>query len=108
VIVPVEHQGKIHKLLVFSGNDQPSEAAQYAISTDYLRSVAAAEGADVFINTHPYQSAIFHHLRQLKADPGAANPLIMGASGVDRYLAIFADCQRAVRERLATGTWQAW
>jgi glyoxylase-like metal-dependent hydrolase (beta-lactamase superfamily II) len=108
VIVPVEHQGKIHKLLVFSGNDQPSEAAQYAISTDYLRSVAAAEGADVFINTHPYQSAIFYHLRRLKADPGAPNPLIMGTSGVDRYLAIFANCQRAVRERLANGTWQAW
>lgn len=108
VIAPVEHQGKVRKLLVFSGNDQPSEAAQYAISTDYLRSVAAAEGADVFINTHPYQSAIFHHLRRLKADPAAPNPLIMGTGGVDRYLAIFANCQRAVRERLADGTWQAW
>jgi hypothetical protein len=27
---------------------------------------------------------------------------------VDRYLGVFADCQRAVRERLADGTWQAW
>jgi glyoxylase-like metal-dependent hydrolase (beta-lactamase superfamily II) len=108
VIVPVEHQGKTHKLLVFSGNDQPSEAAQYAISTDYLRSVAAAEGADVFINTHPYQSAIFYHLRRLKADPRAPNPLIMGTDGVDRFLAVFANCQRAVRQRLADGTWQAW
>lgn len=108
VIVPVEHQGKTRKLLVFSGNDQPSEAAQYAISTDYLRSVAGAQGADVFINTHPYQSAIFYHLRRLKADPGAPNPLIMGTDGVDRFLAIFANCQRAVRQRLADGTWQAW
>jgi glyoxylase-like metal-dependent hydrolase (beta-lactamase superfamily II) len=108
VIVPVEHQGKMHKLLVFSGNDQPTEAAQYAISTDYLRSVAAAEGADVFINTHPYQSAIFYHLRRLKADPSAPNPMLMGADGVDRYLGVFADCQRAVRQRLADGTWQAW
>lgn len=108
VIVPVEHQGQTRKLLVFSGNDQPTEAAQYAISTDYLRSVAAAEGADVFINTHPYQSAIFHHLRRLKADPAAPNPLIMGVSGVDRYLGVFANCQRAVRERLKDGTWQAW
>lgn len=108
VIVPVEHQGKIHKLLVFSGNDQPTEAAQYAISTDYLRSVADAQGADAFINTHPYQSALFYHLRRLKADPKAPNPLLMGTDGVDRYLAIFADCQRAVRQRLADGTWQAW
>jgi glyoxylase-like metal-dependent hydrolase (beta-lactamase superfamily II) len=108
VIVPVEHQGKIHKLLVFSGNDQPSEAAQYAISTDYLRAVAAAEGADAFINTHAYQSAIFYHLRRLKADPAGANPLLMGSDGVDRYLGVFADCQRAVRQRLADGTWQAW
>jgi glyoxylase-like metal-dependent hydrolase (beta-lactamase superfamily II) len=108
VIVPVEHQGKTHRLLVFSGNDQPSEAAQYAVSTDYLRAVAAAQGADVFINTHPYQSAIFYHLRRLKDDPAAPNPLIMGTAGVDRYLGVFADCQRAVRERLADGTWQAW
>lgn len=108
VIVPVEHQGRVHKLLVFSGNDQPGEAAQYAISTDYLRSVAAAQEADVFINTHPYQSAIFYHLRRLKADPAAPNPLIMGTAGVNRYLGVFADCQRAVRERLADGTWQAW
>jgi len=108
VIVPVEHQGRVHKLLVFSGNDQPAEAAQYAISTDYLRSVAATEGADVFINTHPYQSALFYHLRRLQADPAAPNPLIMGTAGVDRYLAIFANCQRAVRERLKDGTWQAW
>ena len=108
VIVPVEHQGKVHKLLVFSGNDQPSQAAQYAISTDYLRAVAAAEGADAFINTHAYQSAIFYHLRRLKADPAAANPLLMGSDGVDRYLGVFADCQRAVRQRLADGTWQAW
>lgn len=108
VIVPVEHQGRTVKLLVFSGNDEPSQAAQYAISTDYLRSVAAAVGADAFINTHPYQSALFHHLRRLKADPAAPNPLLMGTAGVDRFLAIFANCQRAVDQRLKDGTWQAW
>ena len=68
----------------------------------------AAERADVFINTHPYQSALFYHLRRLKADPAAPNPLIMGVSGVDRYLGVFANCQRAVHERLKDGTWQAW
>lgn len=108
VIVPVEHQGRTHKLLVFSGNDEPRQAAQYALSTDYLRSVAGAQDADAFINTHAYQSAIFHHLRQLKANPAGPNPMLMGTDGVDRYLGVFANCQRAVRQRLADGTWQAW
>ena len=44
----------------------------------------------------------------LQADPAAPNPLIMGTAGVDGYLAIFANCQRAVHERLKDGAWQAW
>lgn len=52
-IVPVERNGKEHKLFVWSGNDQLSEAKQYAISTDFARGVAEQEGADAFINTHP-------------------------------------------------------
>lgn len=105
VVVPVQHQGGVHRLLVMSGNDQPDEAAQYAISTDYVRSVAAQLGADTLINTHPYQSAMFYHLRQLRADPNAPNPFVMGTDGVNRFLGIYADCQRAVHQRLRDGTW---
>ncbi|GLR85326.1 MBL fold metallo-hydrolase [Bradyrhizobium iriomotense] len=107
-IVPVTKDGKPHKLFVFSGNDEPSEAAQYAISIDFARGVAEAEGADVWINTHAYQSALFYHLRELRKNPDAPNPLLMGTSGVSRYLGIFAACQRAVKLRLEDGTWQAW
>lgn len=105
-IVPVQHRGGIHKLLVWSGNDQVSNARQYAISVDYVRSVAAAAGADALINTHGYQSAFFHHVRRAHADPAGPNPILMGADGVDRYLGIFADCQRAMRHRLKDGTWK--
>lgn len=108
VIVPVEHQGKIRQLLVMSGNDEPSQAGQYALSMDYLRSVAADVGADTLINTHAYQSAMFYHLRQIAANPDGPNPFLMGAVGVDRFLGIFASCQRAVRHRLADGTWLAF
>lgn len=108
VIIPVEHQGATHQLLVMSGNDNPDEAAQYALSMDYLRSIAAQVGADTLINTHGYQSAMFYHLRQLQADPAAANPFLMGANGVDRFLGIFADCQRATHQRLEDGTWLAF
>ncbi|WP_323800150.1 MBL fold metallo-hydrolase [Parasphingorhabdus sp.] len=108
VIVPVRHEGNIHHLLVMSGNDEPSAAKQYALSMDYLRSVAADSGADTLINTHAYQSAMFYHLRQIAANPHGPNPFMMGADGVDRFLGIFANCQRAIRHRLADGTWLAF
>lgn len=108
VIVPVEHRGAVHQLLVISGNDNPEEAAQYAISMDYLRSVAAQVGADVLINTHAYQSAMFYHLRRIAADLAAPNPFLMGTDGVNRYLGIFADCQRATKHRLEDKTWLAF
>ncbi|HYD89260.1 MAG TPA: MBL fold metallo-hydrolase [Vitreimonas sp.] len=108
VIIPVQHQGETRQLLVLSGNDNPDEAAQYARSMDYLRSVAAQVGADTLINTHGYQSAMFYHLRRLQADPSASNPFAMGRSGVDRFLGVFAECQRATHQRLEDGTWLAF
>lgn len=108
VIVPVEHQGVMRNLLVMSGNDNPDEAARYAASMDYLRSVAAQVGADTLINTHAYQSAMFYHLRQLKADPSGPNPFVMGNDGVGRFIGIFAECQRAMDNRLKDGTWQGF
>lgn len=107
-VVPVEHQGETRKLLVMSGNDLPEEAAQYALSTDFVRSVAGQAGADTLINTHGYQSAMFYHLRQLEANPDGPNPFAMGSDGVDRFLGIFAECQRAVHNRLKDGTWEAY
>jgi hypothetical protein len=108
VIIPVNHQGTTHQLLVISGNDNPEEAAQYAVSMDYLRSIAAQVGADVLINTHGYQSAMFYHLRRLQADPTADNPFAMGRAGVGRFLGVFAECQRATHHRLKDGTWLAF
>jgi glyoxylase-like metal-dependent hydrolase (beta-lactamase superfamily II) len=106
-IVPVKHKGKIHNLLVWSGNDRIEQADQYAISSDFIRGVALRMKADAFINTHAYQGAIFHHLRALKANPGAPNPMLMGVDGVQRMVGVFADCQRAGAKRLADGTWKA-
>ncbi|MED5549081.1 MAG: MBL fold metallo-hydrolase [Pseudomonadota bacterium] len=108
VIVPVEHRGEMHNLLVISGNDNPQEAAQYALSMDYLRAIAAQRGADVLINTHGYQGAMFYHLRQLIDDPDGPNPFLMGRDGVDRFLGVFANCQRATFNRLHDGTWDAF
>lgn len=105
VVVPVMHKGKMHKLLVWSGNDLVENAWQYAISTDYVRTVAGAAGADALINTHGYQSSFFYHVRQAHANPSGPNPIVMGPDGVDRYLGIFADCQRAMYYRLKDGTW---
>lgn len=107
-IVPVTLDGEEHKLFVWSGNDQLGEARQYAISADFARGIAEQEGADAFINTHPYQSAIFHYLRNLKADPDAENPMLMGVNGVSRFIGIFADCQRAAAQRFEDGTWVSW
>ncbi|MET9685421.1 MBL fold metallo-hydrolase [Streptomyces coeruleorubidus] len=107
VIVPVVHQGQAHKLLVWSGNDNIDAAAQYAVSADFVQGIADQEGADVFINTHAYQGAAYSHLRALKADPAAPNPLLMGRAGVQRHIEIFGNAHRALAQRLIDGTWKA-
>ncbi len=107
-IVPVKDHGQMRHLLVMSGNDGPEQARQYAESTNYLRAIAGQVGADTVINTHGYQSAMFYHLRQLKARPDGPNPFAMGPDGIDRYLGIFAECQRATYNRLKDGTWKAF
>ncbi|MGW0199220.1 MBL fold metallo-hydrolase [Nonomuraea sp. NPDC003201] len=106
VIVPVVHQGETHKLLVWSGNDNADVAAQYAVSADHVQGLAGLEGADTFINTHAYQGGIFGHLRALKANPAAPNPMIMGRSGVQRHIEIFGHAHRALAQRLIDGTWK--
>lgn len=107
VIVPVVHQGETHKLLVWSGNDNLDAAAQYAISADFVQGLAYQEGADVFLNTHAYQGAAYSHLRALKADPSAPNPLLMGRAGVQRHIEIFGNAHRALAQRVIDGTWKA-
>jgi glyoxylase-like metal-dependent hydrolase (beta-lactamase superfamily II) len=107
VIVPVVHQGETHKLVVWSGNDNIEKAAQYAVSADFVQGLAGQEGADVFINTHAYQGAVYSHLRALKANPSAPNPLLMGRAGVQRHIEIFGNAHRALAQRLIDGTWKA-
>jgi glyoxylase-like metal-dependent hydrolase (beta-lactamase superfamily II) len=107
VIVPVVHQGETHKLVVWSGNDNIEAAAQYAVSADFVQGLADQEGADAFINTHAYQGAAYSHLRALKADPSAPNPLLMGRAGVQRHIEIFGNAHRALARRLIDGTWNA-
>lgn len=107
VIVPVVHQGETHKLVVWSGNDNIENAAQYAVSADFVQGLAGQEGADVFINTHAYQGAVYSHLRALKANPSAPNPLLMGRAGVQRHIEIFGNAHRALAQRLIDGTWKA-
>ncbi|MFD5753595.1 MBL fold metallo-hydrolase [Streptomyces sp. NPDC127033] len=107
VIIPVVHQGETRKLLVWSGNDNLDAAAQYAISADFVQGLAGQEGADVFLNTHAYQGAVYSHLRALKADPSAPNPLLMGRAGVQRHIEIFGNAHRALAQRVIDGTWKA-
>ncbi|MEV4578265.1 hypothetical protein AB0K16_33970 [Nonomuraea jabiensis] len=106
VIVPVVHQGETHKLLAWSGNDNADATAQYAVSADYVQGLAGPEGADTFINTHAYQGGVFSHLRALKANPAAPNPMITGRSGVRRHIEIFGHAHRALAQRLIGGTWK--
>jgi glyoxylase-like metal-dependent hydrolase (beta-lactamase superfamily II) len=108
VIIPVTHQNVTRKLFVWSGNDQPDQADTYAVSTDFVGGMAFKEGAEAFINTHSYQGAMYANLRAMKANPGAPNHLLMGKQGVQRYMGIFSNCQRAIAERLRDGTWKVF
>jgi len=108
VIIPVAHKGQTRKLFVWSGNDQPDQADQYALSTDFVGGLAFQESADSFINTHAYQGAMFVELRKAQKNPGQDTALLMGKQGVQRYMGIFANCQRATAERLRDGTWKTF
>jgi glyoxylase-like metal-dependent hydrolase (beta-lactamase superfamily II) len=110
IIAPVTWKGQPHKMLMWSGNDTgPQNLLLYASSGDWVRAVAQMEGADAYANTHGYQGAVFHHIRQVAANPNAAeNPLILGVDGVQSLLGIFANCQRAFHHRLQDGTWKAF
>lgn len=107
VMVPVQHQGTVRKLLIWSGNDNIDDADQYADSTNFVQAVTSREGVDAFMNTHAYQGAIFGHLLRLKADPAAPNPMLMGVEGLQRYFGIYANCHRAQAQRLRDGTWKS-
>jgi glyoxylase-like metal-dependent hydrolase (beta-lactamase superfamily II) len=105
-IVPVVYKGEPHKLVVWSGNDNIDNSVQYATSLDFFRSLAYIEGADAQLNTHAYQGDAFKLLRQFKANPSMANPIILGKDGVQRYLGIWAECSRALARRVLDGTWK--
>lgn len=107
-IVPVSMNGKPEKLLSWSGNDNLEEARQYAISTDFVRGVAEQEEATAFINTHPYQGAMFYYLRRMHDAPAAENPFVTGKAGVSRLLGLFGECQRAAAQRFEVGIWASW
>lgn len=105
LIVPVQYKGKNEKILLWSGNDNFDFAAGYAASSDFVRAVARWEGASAFINTHGYQGAAFAHLRDLKRNPTGPNPFVMGVEGVQRFLGVYGECQRAQAARRAEGSW---
>ena len=106
IIVPVTYKGQQHKMLLWSGNDSPQNAALYGASADWVKAIAYMEGADVFANSHAYQGATFYHIRRQAADPNYNNPMVMGVDGLQRYLGIFSNCQRAWVERSKSGTWE--
>ena len=106
VIVPVTFRGQPHKLVVWSGNDQITEARQYSISFDFFRAVAKTAGADAWINEHAYQSHVYQWVRKVNADPNGRNPFVMGVDGVDRMFGIMAECHKALEQRLIDGTWK--
>lgn len=107
LIAPARYKGKSEKILLWSGNDNFAFAAGYAASTDFVRAVARWEGASAFINTHAYQGTEFAQLRALKRDGAGPNPFVMGTEGVQRFLGVFAECQRAQAARRAEGSWLA-
>lgn len=107
VIVPVEHKGKVEKLLVWSGNDaNNANTDKYASGARIVENFVAKEQPTAWINTHTYQGAVFGHLRRIYANPATApNPMLMGVDGVRRWAGIFAQCNRALAQRYRDGTW---
>lgn len=100
VIVPVQHQGSTQRILVWSGN----RAAQgrtdvYGSSSYFVEGFVVSQGATAWFNTQAYQGPLQADYLQLKAAPDYASNLVMGTEGVRRWVALFANCNRALAQR---------
>jgi metallo-beta-lactamase class B len=111
-IIPVKDQGKPHTAILWGGTgfnftvspDRPRSYwyDAYTKSAERIRDVAAKANADVFLSNHPsWDGSVAKMAALQKRAPGAPHPYVVGASSIQHYFTIAAECAKAGKLREA-------
>ena len=106
LVFDLKTNGRTHRALLWGGtafnfgNDLP-RLDSYIDATARMAALAQRENIDVLLSNHPGYDDTVAKLAQRKAQPGAANPFVMGTPAVVRALGVMGECARAQRDRFA-------
>jgi len=103
VIIPVTDHGRPHVAVLVGGTRVPLSPAlreEYATSMTRLARLAAGAHADLVLTPYPFLDNAVARMDSLRrAQPGAANPFLVGPSATGRFLAMLGQCALAQAER---------
>lgn len=71
----------------------------YIAAADRMREIARTEKVEVLLSNHPANDLTVSRLAELRANPAAPNPFVIGTEGVVRTLTVIGECARANRDR---------
>ncbi|MFO1326394.1 MAG: MBL fold metallo-hydrolase [Rubrivivax sp.] len=71
----------------------------YIAAAERMREVAREQKIEVLLSNHPANDQTVKRLAQMRADPSAPNPFVIGTEGVMRTLTVAAECAKANRVR---------
>lgn len=103
-VFDVRSGGQRHKAMLWGGTSfnfgrDMGRLDSYIAQTERMRDVARQAGVDVPLSNHPGFDGTVAKLRARQANPGAANPFVMGGQAVDRGLRVMGECARAQKTR---------
>ncbi|WP_458527040.1 MBL fold metallo-hydrolase [Onishia taeanensis] len=95
LIVPVTVDGEPHKVAMWGGTGLPDDAEglkTYVASLDAFHEKAAAEGVDMALSNHPFVDGSDKLMAQMRENPDAPNPLVIGTQTYQRYEGVLRAC----------------
>ena len=96
----VRHGEREHRAMIWGGTSfnfgrQPPRLQAYIEGTERAREVARQQNVEVFLSNHAFNDEAIPRTAALAANPGMANPFVIGQAGVQRAIAVLNHCARA-------------
>ena len=104
LVFPVRENGVTHMVAYWGGNGLNADREsleQYIASASRFADIARQARADVMMSNHTDWDGSKAYLPRLRSrPPGSANPYVVGAQGIARYLDVARECATARLLRL--------
>jgi len=99
-IFTVREGGREHRAMIWGGTSfnfgrQPPRLRAYIDASARAKEVAEREGVDVFLSNHEFNDEAIARTAALAANPGMANPFVIGPDGVRRAITVLNECASA-------------